>query len=179
MPKARKQERIVTQQIACGRGQTMRLESLEATRRNVILAASAQLVAPVVFAASGAAAVAQNRDVPKSLDVGTIELAPRSPQVFVQYFFRLWETRIKLALAEVEETAQEELHDLASAAMKYLESEKEYTEEIAARVAEGTARVQNIILSRCTDIKDGVVRVTTERIKEVRQYYCSKYPYCR
>ena len=46
-------------------------------------------------------------------------------------------------------------------------------------VLAGTIFVQNIVFGVSTDVKSGIVRITREKVQNMRDYYCSHYPYCR
>jgi hypothetical protein len=156
-----------------------------ATRRSVVLAASMQIISPLV----ASEAFAQTTpDKSAADDVALKSLPPslrfQTPEEFGRFFRSLWELKLATSLAQLEKNAETEIAQLLDRAQKTLQAEfgggnGTIPAEIIQKISDGTVYAQNIILSVSTNAKSGIVRITAERIRAMRDYYCSFYPYCR
>jgi hypothetical protein len=155
----------------------------EETRRNFILAGSAQ----ALFALQADMAFGQAVQTPppqkEVLDRIIDRMQFRRTVDFYEVFRRLLDTRLDLSLATIAEDARTQLLDLAKKAQDTLQKEfgtdGPIPRENLRTVLAGTIFLQNIVFGVSTDAKSGVVRITSEKIQNFTQYYCSFYPYCK
>jgi hypothetical protein len=163
----------------------MAMERANSTRRNFILASSAQAVfafdsnisfsqtpAPVL---SEAAKEVLDRLLSWTRFVHAGDLS--------EAFDRLWKEKVELTLAVVTSDAEQVISDLVTAAQNALIKEfgedKPIPHEKLQMILAGTIYVQNIIFAKSTDVKAGIVDVTRDSIQSMKDYYCSFYPYCK
>jgi hypothetical protein len=98
-------------------------------------------------------------------------------------FERLFETKLDTTLATIAEDARNILIDLVNRAQKTLEKDFSPDGPIPRQnlrtVLAGTIFLQNIVFGVSTDLKSGIINITSEKIRNMTQYYCSFYPYCK
>jgi hypothetical protein len=155
------------------------------TRRNFILAGSAQ----AVLALQSSVAFGQDKNS-SDLSLPSTEALDRvidrtefsRANQLSAIFGRLFETKLDITLATTAEDARNTLFELARKAQETLE--KDFPDgpiprENLRTVLAGTILVQNIVFGGSTDLKTGIVSITSQEIRNLTQYYCSFYPYCK
>jgi hypothetical protein len=158
----------------------------EETRRNFILAGSAQ----AVLALQSSVAFGQDKNrtdlsLPptEALDRLLDRLEFIRANQLSAVFQRLFETKLEITLATIAEDARNILLELASKAQEKLEKDFSPDGPIPRQnlhtVLAGTVFLQNIVFGVSTDLKSGIINITSEKIRNMTQYYCSFYPYCK
>jgi hypothetical protein len=155
-----------------------------ATRRNFMLASSAQILlalqSNVAFGQSTTDLSQQEKEIlDRLIDRFTFVRASN----FTESFWKLWEVKVDLTLAIVKTDVREAFNEIIVKAqdvlLKDYGADNPIPRDSLHLVLAGTIFVQNIIFGVSTDFKSGIITITRDKVQRARDYYCSVYPYCR
>jgi hypothetical protein len=170
----------------------------EETRRNFILAGSAQallaLEARAAFAQepaqappapAPAPAPARPKLVIRPKDQILMSLAGRLEfklaANFTGAFQNLFIERVELSLATLAEGAESAMLDVIARTQAQLLKDfgdVPIPQDDQLIIIENTVLVQNVLFATGTDIGSGLVTLTTDAIRRAFDKYCADYPYC-
>jgi hypothetical protein len=156
-----------------------------ATRRNFILAGSAQ----ILFALESDVAFGQSPPVDlgpnerESLDRLIDRFTFLRPSDFTEIFWNLWGAKVDLTLTIVKTDVREVLNEFLLAVQNELLKEYGGDNPIPRDrlhlVLAGTIYVQNVIFAVSTNAESGIITITNDTVQRAKGYYCAFYPYCK
>jgi hypothetical protein len=171
--------------VKTGRMVAMKMGCENATRRTFMLASSAQ----IVFAINSDLAFGQSP--PPALSLPEIESMDRlidrlkfaRASDFIRTFWDLWGVRVELNLAIIKDDIKENFNELLvktqEMLLKQYGGDNPIPRDDLHLVLAGMIFVQNSVFSISTNVKTGIITITSEEIQRAKDFYCSIYPYCK